>query len=117
MKRYLVSSIFIAVMLAVALPIVTIGIVSGKAHVPAGKVQVSHKGRMAINVNASSLADHVGHGDIQLPACDFNNVFGKGADTSNVVSADLSGVAYSDKPFQARADAGGITPACPPGTF
>ena len=117
MKRYLVPSILIAVILAVTLPIVTIGIVSGKAHVPAGKVQVSHKGRMAINVNASSLGDHVGHGDIQLPACDFNNVFGKRADTSNVESADFTGVTYSDIGFVVRADAGGITPACPAGTF
>ena len=116
MKRYLVPSILIAVMLAVALPMATIGIVSGKAHVPAGKVQVSHKGRMAININASSLSDHVGHGDIQLPACDFANVFKKGDDTSNVESADFSGVTYSDG-FVARVDAGGETPACPPGAF
>ena len=117
MKRYLVPSILIGVMLAVALPMVTIGIVSGKAHVPAGQVQLSHKGRTAINVDAPALKAHIRHGDIQLPACDFNNVFGEGTDTSNVVSADLSGVTYSDKPFQARADAGGITPACPAGTF
>ena len=117
MKRYLVSSLFIAVILAVALPIVTIGIVSGKAHVPAGKVQVSHKGSTVRTLPAQSLGGHLRHGDIQLPACDFNNVFADGADVSNVVSSDITGVAYSDKPFQPRADAGGITPACPPGTF
>ena len=60
---------------------------------------------------------HLRHGDIQLPACDFANVFGDGADTSNVVSSDLSGVTYSDIGFVARVDAGGVTPACPPGTF
>ena len=117
MKRYLVSSILVAVVLAVALPFATAGVVWGQEHVPAGKVQVSHKGRIALNIDASSLTDHLGHGDIQLPACDFNNVFGAGSDTSNVISSDFSGVIYSDKPPQPRADAGGITPACPPGTF
>lgn len=93
------------------------GAALGKAHVPAGEVQLSHKGRTAINVDAPALQAHIRHGDIQLPACDFNNVFGEGTDTSNVISADLSGVTYSDKPFQPRADAGGVTPACPAGTF
>ena len=37
--------------------------------------------------------------------------------TSNVVSSDGSGVTYSDLGFIARIDAGGVTPACPPGTF
>ncbi len=79
--------------------------------------QVSHKGRTALNVDAPALKAHVGHGDLQLPACDFANVFGEGTDTSNVVSADFTGVTYTDHPFVPRADAGGITPACPPGTF
>ena len=117
MKRYLVSSILVALILAVALPFATAGVVWGKAHVPAGQVQLSHKGRMAINVDAPALNSHLGHGDIQLPACDFGNVFGEGSDTSNVVSTSFSGVFYSDKPFQPRIDAGGATPACPPGTF
>ena len=117
MKRYLVLSIFIAVMLAVALPIVTIGMVSGKAHVPAGQVQVSHKGRMAVNVATPALNAHLNHGDIQLPACDFANVFQKGDDTSNVESADFSGVTYSDIGLIDRVDADGSTPACPAGTF
>ena len=93
------------------------GAALGKAHVPAGEVQLSHKGRTAINVDAPALQAHIRHGDIQLPACDFNNVFGEGSDTSNVVSASFSGVTYSDIGFVPRADAGGITPACPPGTF
>ena len=117
MKRYLVSSFLVAVILAVVLPFATAGVVWGKAHVPAGEVQVSHKGRTALNVDAPALDAHVDHGDIQLPACDFNNVFGEGTDTSNVVSSDLSGVLYSDIGFVARADAGGTAPACPPGTF
>ena len=117
MKRYLVSSILVAVVLAVALPFATAGVVWGKAHVPAGEVQVSHKGRTAINVDAPALQAHTGHGDIQLPACDFNNVFGEGTDTSNVVRAEFSGVTYSDIGFVKRVDAGGATPACPPGTF
>lgn len=60
---------------------------------------------------------HVGHGDVQLPACDFNNVFGEGTDTSNVVSANFSGVTYSDIGFVPSANAGGVNSACPPGTF
>ena len=93
------------------------GAALGKAHVPADEVQLSHKGRFALNVDAPALRAHVRHGDIQLPACDFNNVFGEGTDTSNVVSANLNGVTYSDIGFVPRADAGGLTPACPPGTF
>ncbi len=93
------------------------GAALGKAHVPAGEVQLSHKGRTAINVDAPALQAHIRHGDIQLPACDFNNVFGEGTDTSNVIAAGEEGVTYSDIGFVPRADAGGITPACPPGTF
>lgn len=52
MKRYPVSFMFIGVIVAVALSVATIGIVYGKAHVPAEEVQVSHKGRTAINVDA-----------------------------------------------------------------
>lgn len=109
--------LLISVVLALLLGILLTGSVVGKAHVPAGKVQVSHKGRQAIDVDASSLQDHLGHGDIQLPACDFNNVFHKGQDTSNVVSADFTGVLYADGTFVPRDSAEGITPACPPGTF
>ena len=115
MRKFLILLPILATVLA--LVVLSSGIVSGKAHVPAGKVQVSHKGKFAININASSLADHLGHGDIQLPACDFNNVFVRRANTSNVVSADFTGVTYSNKPFRARIDAGGVTPACPPGTY
>lgn len=117
MKKYLVSSILVAVVLAVALPFATAGVVWGKAHVPAGQVQVSHKGRTAETVDAPALKAHIRHGDIQLPACDFNNVFIQGNDTSNVVSSDFTGVTYSDFGFIPREDAGGITPACPAGTF
>ncbi len=116
-KRYLVSSILVAVVLAVALPFATAGVVWGKAHVAADEVQVSHKGRTAETVDAPALKAHLSHGDIQLPACDFNNVFGEGSDTSDVVSASFAGVTYSGIGFVTRADAGGITPACPPGTF
>ena len=115
MKKFLILLPILAAVLVVGA--LTSGIVSGKAHVPAGMVQISHKGMVVKTFPAAALGGHLRHGDIQLPACDFNNVFGDGADVSNVVSSDLSGVAYSDKPFQPRADAGGITPACPPGLF
>jgi len=93
------------------------GVAVGKAHVPADEVQLSHKGRFALNVDAPALNAHIRHGDIQLPACDFANVFGEGVDTSNVVASDFTGVTYSDIGFVARSDAGGATPACPPGTL
>ena len=113
-KRQILFSFLLVVMLALA---ASGGVAFGKAHVAAGEVQLSHKGRTAIIVDAPALNAHLNHGDIQLPACDFGNVFGEGTDTSNVVSSDLSGVGYSNKPFQPRIDAGGVTPACPPGTF
>ena len=113
MKRRVVVSLVLVLLLA----ILVAGSVSSKGHVPAGQVQVSHKGRTAINVDAPALNAHLGHGDIELPACDFNNVFHEGDDTSNVLSADFSGVTYSDIGFVARNSAEGITPACPPGTF
>ena len=112
-----VQSTTLALMVAVALPTVVPGVVWGKAHVPAGQVQVSHKGSTVRNLPASALDGHLRHGDIQLPACDFNNVFQEGDDVSNVVSSDATGVTYSSIGFVPRADAGGITSACPPGTF
>lgn len=113
MKRRMVVSLALVLLLA----ILVAGSVSSKGHVPAGKVQVSHKGDKALEIDASSLQDHLDHGDIQLPACDFNNIFHKGDDTSNVVSADFTGVLYADGTFVPRNSAEGITPACPPGTF
>ena len=113
-KRQIMFSFILVVMLVLA---ASGGVAFGKGHVPAGEVQLSHKGRTAINVDAPALNAHINHGDIQLPACDFNNVFGEGSDTSNVVGADFTGVTYSDIGFVPRADAGGATPACPPGTF
>ena len=114
MKRQVVV---VSLVLALVMALMVAGTVLGKGHVPAGQVQVSHKGRVAMNVDAPSLKAHLGHGDLQLPACDFNNVFHAGDDTSNVVSSDWSGVTYADKGFVPRRSAEGITPACPPGTF
>ncbi len=109
MRRLLIVSIVVAVLLT----IVAAQIVSSKGHVPTGKVQVCHKGSRVLEINASSLGDHLGHGDFQLPACDFNNVFHKGEDCSDVEDADGDG--FGD--FDNRNDAGGVTPACPAGTF
>jgi hypothetical protein len=114
MKRQVVV---VSLVLALLLVVLVAGTALAKGHVPAGQVQVSHKGRTAINVDAPSLKAHLGHGDLQLPACDFNNVFHDGDNTSNVVSSDWSGVLYADGTFKARRSAEGITPACPPGTF
>ena len=112
-KRQILLPLLLVVLLAL---MASGGVAFGKAHVPAGQVQVSHRGA-ALTVAAPALSAHLGHGDIQLPACDFKNVFGEGTDTSNVVSASLAGVLYADGSVVPRADAGGITDACPPGTF
>ena len=114
MKRQVVV---VSLVLALVMALMVAGTVLGKGHVPAGQVQISHKGRVAMNVDAPALKGHLRHGDLQLPACDFANVFHDGDDTSNVVSSDWSGVTYSDRGFVPRNSAEGITPACPPGTF
>jgi hypothetical protein len=107
MKRVLVFVIFGAFLLAIP----AAQFVSGKAHVPLNKVQVCHKGR-TLTIGKESLADHQGHGDGQLPACDFNNVF----HTGDACPADQNGDGKADlaKP---RRDADGVTPGCPAGTF
>ncbi len=110
-------SIIVLLVLAGLTAALAPGAAFGKAHVPADEVQVSHKARKAINVDAPALRAHMRHGDLQLPACDFNNVFLEGDDTSNVISSDDTGVTYSDRGFVPRDSAEGITPACPPGTF
>lgn len=90
---------------------------SGKGHVPIGKVQVCHAGGgtgaatgQALMVDDNALAAHLGHGDCQLPACDFNNVFFNGDACTRSAAAQCS-------LQNARDDAGGATPGCPAGTF
>ena len=82
-----------------------------KAHVPVKKVQVCLNGKV-IAVGARALAPLTEHTSAcQLPACDFNNVFLQGDTCSNEATdgrCDLQ---------EMRSDAGGITPACPPGTY
>ena len=107
MKRVLVLSVAAAVLLAIPAS----HLVFGKAHVRLGKAQICHKGRV-IDVGGGSLSDHVGHGDCQLPACDFNNAFFKGDPCSNEDRGDGKCAVANE-----RLDAGGATPACPAGTF
>lgn len=113
-RRKLLFSLSLVALLTILIS----GIALAKAHVPAGKVQVSHKGAARI-VDASALSSHIGHGDFQLPACDFNNVFGSGADTSDLSDRNGNGIFDKRDPGfnKPRIDAGGITPACPEGTF
>ena len=110
-RKILFSLVLVALM-----TLLVSGLALGKAHVPADEVQVVHRGTVK-QLPAQALNGHQRHGDIQLPACDFNNVFLEGGDASNVVSSSPAGVTYSDIGFVPRADAGGVTPACPPGTF
>ena len=59
---------------------------SAKGHVPTHKVQACHKGT-TITVGEDALAGHQAHGDGQLPACDFNNIF----HTGDACPADADG--------------------------
>ena len=115
MKRSLIA---LALFVFVAVFLLTVRVpqpVLGKAHVPVNQLQVCHKGRTAINVDSPALGGHLRHGDFRLPACDFANVFGVGADCSFVSDNDSDGLA--DDGLAPRVDAGGVTPACPVGTF
>jgi hypothetical protein len=114
MKRLLIVAIVVVSVLAIV-ALQASSIVWGKGHVPTGKVQVCHKNSKVLEIDASSLEDHLGHSDFQLPACDFSNVFHKGEDCSDV--SDENGDGFADTGLNPRDDAGGVTPACPPGTF
>ena len=109
MKRYLL--LIPIIVLAIALGVATSGSVFSKGHVPLGDVQVCHKGRVAKNMNTSSMIGHQAHGDIQLPACDGTVVFGDGADCSGVTDLDNDGKADLAAPNPVT------SPACPAGTF
>ena len=108
MKRGMVLAVVAAFVLAV--PVAQF--VWGKAHVPTKKVQVCHKGK-TITVSQNALTAHVRHGDCQLPACDFNNVFFTG-DTCDF-DRDPAGLCAGLP--NARDSAEGIKDACPLGTF
>ncbi len=102
-------------LLAVLLMTLASGIAMGNGHVPAGQVQVSHKARVAINVDAPALQAHIGHGDVRLPACDLANVFQVGDPTSDVLAASFAGVMYTGG-FVDRIDGAGVG-ACVAGDF
>ncbi|HEX6386136.1 MAG TPA: hypothetical protein VF177_15805 [Anaerolineae bacterium] len=107
--------VLVFVLVALLLAIVAASSVWAKAHVPIDQVQVCHKGRTVKNVDAPALGGHVGHGDFRLPACDFNNVFQPGDDCSDISDENNDGLA--DAGLNPRADACGVTPACPAGGF
>jgi hypothetical protein len=107
--------VFLSIVVGALVAIPVAQVVWSKAHVPLNKVQVCHKGEKVISVDQSSLSDHRSHGDFQVPACDFNNVFFTQDDCSFVSDGDGDG--FADAGLNPRADAGGVTPACPPGAF
>lgn len=107
MKRLMLS--FAAVGFLVAIP--ASNAVWGKGHVPIGKVQVCHNGSVN-TVDDNALPAHLGHGDCQLPVCDFNNVFHTGEACGFTAGSD--GKCAGLNP---RDDAGGVTAGCPAGTF
>jgi len=81
-------------------------LVFGKAHVPVKKNQVCHNG-VVLQVGSGATGGHVAHGDCELPACDFANIFHKGGTCQNV-DADGDGKCDLINP---RAPAVG-TPGC-----
>ena len=88
--------------------------VEGKGHVPLNKVQVCHDGDFGgevITVSKNALDAHLNHGDCQLPACDFNNVFHTGE------TCDANNAGGRCTLANPRDGADGITPGCPAGTF
>ena len=108
MKRRLLLSLIAALVLALSMAYVW-----SKAHVPTAKAQVCHKGKVR-TVSTADVQDHQGHGDCQLPACDFNNIFRSGPRNS-CPAVDADGDGRYDLP-NPRDEAVG-TPGCPAGTF
>lgn len=104
--------------LVVLLTVLVTGIAGAKGHVPVTQVQVCHRGT-AHAVDAPALAAHLAHGDIRLPACDFDTVFFEGDDCSDAVDANGDGLADlpvpGHDPLPATGNACGVTPACPAG--
>ena len=120
MKKHVILSLFgLAAMILMALP--TQETILGKGHVVGDQVQVCHQDRpsyyrpatdgVALIVTASSLSFHLRHGDYQLPACDFANVYHAG-DPCAVLDVDGDGRCDGLNPRD-EAD----TPGCPAGTF
>ena len=120
MKKYLILSLCgLAAVILMLLPIQET--ILGKGHVVGDQVQVCHQERtsyyrpadngVAMIVTANSLSFHLRHGDCQLPACDFANVFHAG-DECAVLDVDGDGRCDS---LNTRDEAD--TPGCPAGTF
>jgi len=106
MKRVLTLSIVAAFILALPMA----HSVWGKAHVPTKKVQVCHEGETN-TVSKNALGAHLNHGDCQLPACDFNNIFRTGV---SCPSADVDPADDKCDLPNPRDEASG-TPGCPAG--
>ena len=112
-KRVLFSLILVAI-----LTVLVSAVALAKGHVPAGNIQVVHRG-IVKEVPEQARSGHVGHGDIHLPACDFTpgNSFTTGTDVSGLgLVADAFGfwdaVASG---FAPRTN--GTSAACGIGTF
>ena len=60
----------LAILVAFSLSIQLVSHVWGKGHVPAGKAQMCHKGRV-IQIAEESVADHIGHGDCRINAAEL----------------------------------------------
>lgn len=104
MKRLIISFTVLAFLIGIPAS----HYVLGKGHVPLHKVQVCHKGE-TITVSADALKGHLDHGDCQLPACDFANVFHTGD------ACDSNNPGGQCSVPNARNDACGRTPGCPAG--
>ncbi len=113
MKRILVSLAVVGSLAAIPVS----NVLWGKAHVPVNKSQLCVNG--TVRTVSASVAARMQRGASQsavcvLPACDFNNVFTVATGCAGLVDANRDG--KCDLPFP-RDDAGGVTLACPVGTF
>lgn len=106
----MIRTISLCAVLTVLLAIPASHLVWGKGHVRIGKVQVCHKGEV-LTVSENALRAHLKHGDCQLPACDFNNVFQTGD------ACEVSNGGGRCELADERDPADGVTPGCPEGTF
>ncbi len=88
-----------------------------KAHVPVGSTQLCEAttGLVIVVTGKTAVNFHRSHGDCELPACDFANIFQVNDDCSQNLASRKGNsrkCGLINKPDKAKG-----TPGCPPGTF
>ena len=109
-------SLMVSALGGVLLALVAANVAWSKAHVPVGRGQLCVHGKVIVVSNrvADLFIDRGRDTICALPACDFENVFTAASGCANLMDTDGDG--RCEVPMT-RDDAGGDTPACPPGTF